>query len=131
MKLRIDITKDILEQSKHCENFRRGQNCAIGRAIHNVFPFSVVGTDNIYFYKSHPYHGDNCTLIDGKQITTSELPIIARQFISMFDRTNAEGRVAMPEISFEIDVPQEIIDTIDISEVERIISETPHLNLVS
>lgn len=121
MKLKINITQDILERSKMC-GLIKGQksistNCAIALAIRDIFPQSSVGHD-IHVYE---ITGD---------ILTIDLPEEAVNFIANFDRFTSKERVKMQPFSFEIDIPQEIIDTINIDEVKEVLKDHKTLELI-
>ena len=54
----------------------------------------------------------------------------AAKFVAQFDGSTPEERVLLPEFSFEIDVPSEVIEKIGIGEVYRVLSESKTLELV-
>lgn len=123
MKLKIKITKQILEESKMCgvSNFigRVGEHCAIALAVREIFPKAVVGRREINpfgFSKGIP------TIID--------LPDEATYFIDRFDRSTVEKRVALPEFEFEINIPEKVIESISLPEIEKIISNSETLELI-
>lgn len=135
MKIKINITKDILKESMYCTNDGKlyenkvGQNCAIGKAIYNLFgDRSWVGGTAIgisdkkldlrsCFWETYIYNID--------------LPMEAQQFISNFDKSTPGERVLMDEFSFEIDVPKGLINEIGIDEVHQILKESKSLELVN
>ena len=136
MKLKIKVTKDVLEQSKMCGEGddlvgaqEIGKNCAIAVAINSIFPNTRVANDEILFYKTlkdsiQPVFNQNM-LKDG-----SPLPEIARRFIIDFDRATPDERVKMPELEFEIDVPDVVIDTLNIDDVKTILKSSPTMELI-
>lgn len=120
MKIKIKVTKEILQESKMCQSDNQiGMNCAIARAVRDVFPAAWVSHFNLY-----PFYFKD----DG--ITSINMPAEASLFITKFDRNDANERVNMTEVSFEIDVPDDVIDQIGISEVHRILKESKTLELV-
>lgn len=137
MKLKIIVDKACLEASKNCningpsgENMI-GQNCAIGRAIHDIFPDSWVATEFILFYDEGYDILSNIMSGFNPPYVTVNLPKVAREFISEFDNTTSDKRADMNEIEFEIDVPESVIENIgDMEEVKRLISTSPTLELV-
>ena len=128
MKLKIKVTKQILKESMYCgtelhngstnknSSYTIDSNCAIACAIREIFPKATVG--NMYISLDYP-----------KFIT---LPLKAIKFISKFDNLIAtpQKRLNLPEIEFTIDVPNNIIDSIDIEEAYQILSKSETLELV-
>lgn len=136
MKIEIKITKRILEESKYCnsngcspEEHKIGQNCAIGKSIFNLFGCrSWVCRDHIKYYKKGiNWLGGIC--IDNEDFMI-DLPPEASNFIYNFDNKSPEERVLMEPFSFEIDVPEEIINQIGIQEAIDIINKSETLELV-
>lgn len=118
MKLRIKITKKVLEVTKMCdigewklldsENTSPESNCAITYACRKLFPECNTTRDFI-------------VLRDKNRIP---LPETARDFIEVFDSSNPNQRVNLDPFEFEVDIPDKIIDSIGIGEVNRILSES-------
>jgi len=125
MKILIKITKNILEKSKNCnpKYCEVTKNCAIALAIIDILPDVEVSFVEIYV--PYSYEIEKCIRIP--------IPIEATKFIREFDRLKdfPEKRMLMPEFSFEIEVPIEIIEKIGISDVYKILSESKTLELVS
>jgi hypothetical protein len=123
-KLKITLTKEILEQSKMCgllpehNGTGNGDRCAIAMAVHPVFPLAYVCTDEI-----HPYGVGGGTAI-------ILLPTIARNFINCFDFKSPDERVKMSPVFFEIEIPDEIIEKINIDELRPLLTNHPTLELV-
>lgn len=129
MKITIKITKEVLRASMFCqtkgtsESTMIGQNCAIGKAVADLFSYKTwVGPSAIYYYK----HGVDLNGIGDYSI---RLPHEACVFIKEFDGTTPEDRINIRELSFEIDVPNEVIDDIGIGQVYKILSESKNLEL--
>jgi hypothetical protein len=59
-----------------------------------------------------------------------DLPDTATEFIFQFDSRRPADRLTMPEISFEVDVPSEMIEAIGIGQAYKILSESKTLELV-
>lgn len=125
----IKVTKEILYESSFCPVLIPGQtasdfqakfirgNCAISNAVREVFPLAETFR--------------NCICPFGLMgVSEIRLPQEASEFISQFDFARPEKRIEMQPISFEIEVPQEVIDKIGIEEVTRILSESKTLELV-
>jgi hypothetical protein len=112
VQLKISITKKIIEQSKHCGNKNDdhtiGKNCAIALALTDIFPNVCVGS---YYISIFDY--------EKEQNLKIPLPIIAQQFIKLFDGfyLTPRLRLLLPEFDFTIDVPDEVIEQINIDEV--------------
>ena len=111
----IAITKDIIQRSKNCgadnDVDKIGTGCAIAVALQDIFPRVYV--NNFYIF---PFGIGNDEVKDLK-IT---LPVIAQQFIKLFDGFSFAPRLRLmlPEFEFTIDLPDEIINVIDIDEVK-------------
>jgi len=115
VRLKIKVTKEILELSKECgahNDFDTiGKNCAIAIALKDIFP-EVVVTD----YYIYPFGIDNKNKLDDLRIV---MPKIAQDFVKVFDSLSAihKLRLLLPEFEFEISIPDEIISQINIDEV--------------
>ena len=126
MRILIKVTKDILEKSKNCSKLQATRSCAIAESIREIFPYASVETDTIYFLFYKP--GVDIIISINSKIA---LPNEATQFIAAFDSKEPESRAKMQPISFEIDVPNELIAQIGIGEVYGILSTSRTLELVS
>ena len=120
-KLKIKVTKEILERSKMCGWQHGGYkdvpaNCAIAVAIKDVFPHARVGSWMISYLDGDDYN--------------SYLPQEAISFISAFDFFNPDERVLMPEIEFELTIPDEVIEKINIEELKPLLENHPTLSLI-
>jgi hypothetical protein len=56
---------------------------------------------------------------------------LAAMFIDTFDKKTPFERLEMDELSFEVDIPEEVIEEIGINEVHQILEKTPSLELVN
>lgn len=132
-KLRINITKEVLEASKMCiamgDSFGKqngiGANCAIALGVRDLFPKAWITTSMIYpFYFEKEEGKDTWSEID--------LPWEARKFIHDFDalQDSPEERVKMKLISFEVEVSDEIIDELNIPEIGELLKQSKTLELV-
>lgn len=115
-KLRITVTKEILEKSKNCrpEFAFAVHNCAIALAVRDIFPTAEVNYDFIG--------------IEG--LETIPLPEAAIDFIEKFDDANSLEREKMDPISFEIEIPDSVINQINIDELKPLLENHPTLQLV-
>jgi len=118
VQYKIKITKEILEHCKNCgtENSRHdiGSNCAVAFALKDIFP-DVYVTDCYIF----PFGVDAA---NGKNIKIM-LPVIAQQFIKLFDGfyLMPNLRTSLPEFEFSININDEVLDLINIDEVREVI----------
>ena len=115
-QLKVAITKEIIRRCRNCgaENQKHivGNNCAIAFALIDVFPNIYVGNHYIL-----PLGADF-----EKEIRIP-LPGIALQFIKLFDGFSLTPRLRLllPEFEFTIDIPDEVIDQINIDDVRELI----------
>ena len=113
---KIKITKEILERSKLCGALndieKIGNNCAIAVALKDIFP-------NVFVTPHHIYP---LGIIQNEEFSLFRisLPVIAQDFIKVFDglRCIPNARLCLPEFDFEIFLPDEFIDQINIDEVK-------------
>jgi hypothetical protein len=114
----IRITKEIIEHCKNCgtENGTQdiGRNCAVAVALKDIFPDVYV--TNYYIF---PFGID---IEKGKDIKIT-MPVIAQQFVKLFDGFNLTPklRLLIPEFEFSINITDEVIDQINIDEVRELI----------
>ncbi len=118
--LKIKVTEEILRQSANCDNSNKGANCAIALSVRTIFPNASVGTRTIYPF----YNTDNCT------IHFIELPEEAQDFIKSFDNKCSLDRVKMEELEFSIDIPDSVLETINIEEIKPLLINHPTLELI-
>ena len=120
LQLKIEITKDIIAHCKNCGNENNGheigQNCAVAFALIDIFPDVYV--TNYYIF---PFGIE----YEKEQTLKIPLPIIAQQFIKLFDgfRLTPKLRLLLPEFEFTIDIHDEVIEQINIDEVKELIKE--------
>lgn len=127
MKLTVKITKEILKESMMCgtDDCFIAENCAVTKAIKDFFPLAKTEEREVFpFWR----HQDTLRATSN----TIRLPRIATDFIIDFDSLSRdpEQRLLLPEFSFEIDVPDEVINQIGLKEVEKILSESKTLSMV-
>ncbi len=115
---KIAITKEIISHCKNCgtgnEADRIESNCAIAVALADIFPKVYVTNFCIF-----PFG------IDGDTVKNIKIPLppIAQQFIKLFDgfRFAPKLRLLLPEFEFTIDIPDEVIEQINIDDVRELI----------
>lgn len=112
----VAITKEIIKECKNCgiELHAAERNCAIAVALRDIFPNVYVSNFSIY-----PFGIDFKT---DKEIKIP-LPLVARQFIKLFDGFShlPQLRLLLPEFDFMLEIPDDIIEEIDIEEVKELI----------
>jgi hypothetical protein len=124
MKIKIKVTKDVLKRSQFCgRGTAVSTNCAIAVASQEFFPGCAVTYDTM----GEPII--RYLLVNVGWIGIL-LPPIAERFMKTFDESHPKQRITMPESAFEIEVPEEVIQSIGISEAYRILSESKTLELV-
>ena len=115
-QFKITITKKIIERSKYCgtgnDTHTIGKNCAIAFALVDIFPDVYVTSYCIF-----PFG------IDFEKELKIPMPVIAQQFIKLFDGfcLTPKLRLLLPEFEFTIDVPDEVIEQINIDEMRGLI----------
>lgn len=145
MKLRVKITKEVLEKSKHClvKKIVRSETIAVGVTLTTVETQN--DEDHYLPFSSNcaVYHAVNELIPDAKVdsafigVLDAEgksfhitLPDSAIAFIQQFDFMDMNQRMLLPEMEFEIDVPDGLIDSIGIDEVKKVLEESTTLELV-
>jgi hypothetical protein len=121
MKIEIKITKEVLRRSMWCGVEKRTNawtHCGIAVAIRDLLPQAEVFNSEIEVFK--------------ELAASIPLPKIASDFIDEFDSLidEPEKRLNLPEFSFEIDVPDEVIERIGINEAKAILEKSETLNLI-
>lgn len=130
VKLKISITKEILERSKDCnveDEGSVGSNCAIAVALRDIFPQAWVQTEDVI-----PFFDENATIpgLKKQQEELIQLPIEAQSFIAEFDSLSPEERSKMETFDFEVNIPDAVIDEINIEELKETLLIHPNLQLV-
>ena len=117
-QFKIAITKEIIAQCKNCgtgnDDRRVENNCAIAVALADIFP-KVYVTDIHVF----PFGIDG----DKEKDLKIPMPVIAQQFIKLFDgfRFTPRLRLILPAFEFTIDIPDEVIEQINIEDAKELI----------
>lgn len=123
-KLKIKVTKDILKKSMMCgtDDQLIVHGCAVALAVREIFPYASVGGDTISPYMKAMFNPNHMI----------ELPRSASCFIADFDRLRLqpEKRLDLPELEFEVSLPQSVIDAVNISELEQTLKTSETLELV-
>src|SRR5688572_10299734 len=117
--LKITVTKEILEKSKDC-GYGGGPtpyNCAVALAVRDIFPRACVG--------GNFWSPDQCVF------DSYILPAEAIGIINKFDLTEPDDRPNITPISFEIEIPDEVISQINIDEIRSLLINHQNLELVN
>lgn len=122
MRILVKVTKDVLERSKMC-GIEKMQlcvptNCAIAVALRDIFPYATI-------------RRTYANLIDGDYRTNVMLPDCAVSFIDDFDSLTPQDRVNMQPFSFELEVPEYVIEKIGIGEIMKVLSESKTLEHIN
>lgn len=135
--LKIKITKEILKQSMMCGvkkegifSSRIGANCAVALAVREIFPDAWVdGYDILPFLNKYVSLRDFMFKIQERY--KIELPWDVRVFIQDFDclASTPEERLNMPELEFEVSVPDNVIEKINIDEIKEILKTSKTLEI--
>lgn len=121
--IRVNVTKKVIEESRFCGNELIAQdweaknkingldgymsNCAIAKAIWDIIPNICVLTQEVMFYSKTSCLG------------VSDLPKKAVRFVDKFDRSSPAERLSLEPISFELEIPDTVIDNISIEEITK------------
>lgn len=125
-KLKIKVTKDILEKSKNCgvsSACNVPANCAISLAMRDLFPHArVYGGGQIAFMGEKIYNINY----------NSVLPTKAFEFMRHFDQLvdYPQMRPNLLELEFEVEIPDSVIEQINIEELKPLLINHPTLQLV-
>lgn len=122
MKIKITVTDEILKASMYCGTNAKGvaANCAIALAVRDFMPNALVCWTRGYLAEAmsiFPFVKNDLTM-------EIPLPEKAHNYITLFDNSTPLERLALPNLSFEIEVPDSIIDQIGITEVREILSNS-------
>ena len=116
IQFKIAITKEIIEHCKNCGNEAHTieKNCAVAFALMDIFPDVYV--TNYYIF---PFGID----FEKEKDIKIPMPVIAQQFIKLFDGfyLTPKLRLLLPEFEFAINIPDEVIEQINIDEVRELI----------
>lgn len=124
MKLRIHVTKEIYRRSMMCgtgitvSGAEVRKSCAIALAVRDMAPFAEVFKDYIQWL--------------GEDYGVGKLPLLAMEMILRFDllKDRPTERLNLPEFSFDVDFPDELVDRIGLSELKSILEKSETLEEV-
>lgn len=119
MKIKIKVTKEVLSRAKYCGTEKQPgfiiKNCAIAVAIRDIFPDSTAGIDYITVYGIKT---GSSSWIDIPYIDVNAVG----RFIKLFDGTDPELRSNLDTFEFEVYLPENIVEAINIDDIHK--SET-------
>jgi len=116
-KITVHVTKEVIKMTSGCSIYD-GENCAVAYAIRELFPKAVVFCLEMTFHRKDRHNRSKW----------AKLPQEVSNFITEFD-TNPAHRHKLSPFSFDIEIPDEALEGIDISEVHRILKESKTLSL--
>jgi hypothetical protein len=116
VKLKIKITKDIVLSSQRCH----GSRCAFANAVRDILPDAWISEIAIT-----PFHF-SATLRDSSKFALTEE---MSGFIYWFDQATLEEKEAFTEKEFELEIPDWVIDKIDIESIRSLLQNHPVLTL--
>lgn len=127
VNLKIKVTKEIIEKSMWCgfgSSNDIQENCAIALAVRDIFPDAQVEKYGIFLKRE-----DWQTKGTDSDI---QLPPEAIEFIGEFDlySDTPEHRLLMPELEFEVEIPDKVLEEINIEELRPLLQNHPTLELV-
>lgn len=143
MKVKVNITREVILKSAYCGHEHEypglfmdaaikptGEKCLIAVAIRELVPFAIVSTEFTLYPLSCSLDRD-CIDFERGGIeavrNTSEIV----QIISRFDRMTPSQRLKyIKPFSFEIDIPDRVIELIGIQEVDKILEHAKYLEKV-
>lgn len=113
-KITINVTEEKIKEAMYCGlsgYFQRkggySTNCPIALTLFDIFPNATIEANVIIFYNRR-----------NRAIGKCKLPQVAQAFILEFDDKTPEERAKMKPISFEISVPNSVINLISIKEIK-------------
>ena len=121
MKITVKVTKDVLERSRMCSSgYKIAENCAISLAVRDLFPLALT-------------HNLHCNLLGQHTSMAPDTIMLSDEviwFIRRFDHSTPKERVLMSPFSFEIEVPEYVIEKIGLSQIYKVLSESKSLEMV-
>lgn len=130
VNLKIKVTKEILWRSRMCgeNDHLMNSNCAIALSVRDVFPKALVEDKIIIPFPTKEVHYYLYKENDLSEVI--ELPKEATEFINAFDVASPDGRMAMPELEFEVEISDGVIDRINIDSLRPLLANHPTLQLI-
>lgn len=117
--LQITVTQEILDDSQTCQY--TPSHCAVARAVRTIFPHANVFPLGGIFIDDESANN----YCKNKSSTGIKLPLEAIEFIEKFD-----GGITVEPFSFEIDIPDSIVEKINIDEIRPLLDNHPTLKIL-
>ena len=121
VKLKVKVTKEITRQAMWCgtNGSSPSENCQVALAVRGIFPTAIIGYNRMCIPIHNKSYGIN-------------LPGKAKKGIRVFDslEKTPEKRLDLPEYEFEIDIPDEVIDQLDISDIKEFLKDSKTLEVL-
>jgi hypothetical protein len=114
VKLKIKITRDIVLSSKHCH----GTQCAFANAVRDILPNAWISSFTIYPFSE--ISNDTRKFDLSKEMS---------EFVFWFDIANQDEKEMFTEKEFELEIPDWVIDEIDIESIRPLLQNHPTLTL--
>lgn len=115
VQLKIKVTRKQIDGGCRLN----GRYCGIALAARDIFRQAHVTASSI-----RPFYYDD------DRYTEIPLPENAMRFIRDFDGTEYDKRPDLPELEFEITIPDEVIEKINIDELRPLLVNHPTLELI-
>lgn len=122
VNIRVKVTKEIITNPE-CGRMA-AQGCLIWWAIKDLFESVYVSKEYILVCLNKPIG------LQEPQGIRIYLPGNARKLMYLFDKLHERERSRLKEIEFEIPIPDEIIEQIDIEALRPLLKNHPTLELV-
>ncbi len=129
--LKIKVTKEILKKAAYCgENSDIvGMNCAFALAVRDIFPDAIIRHKDMAFGKEDWSWVQDSS---GKYPEVTNPHPISKEmtaFINEFDENSPMERMEMKEEEFELSIPDEVINRIDLKNILPILKKNRNLVL--
>lgn len=124
MKVRVNITHNVLERAKMCgfDGNKITENCMLQVAFRDLFPECRVIVASVNLLGESSFNKP-CR----DEVILPEIAISNRR---RFDSLQPHQRLLMTPFSFEIEVPEYVISRIGISTIYKVLSESSTLEMV-
>jgi hypothetical protein len=122
VKLKIKVTKEVLKETWDCGLPGKSiiiWNCPIAVAVREIFPTAEVAGTYIVIRDTNDYWNK----------FNISLPKEAKDFVAKFDCTPHDARPQLNELEFEVEIPDALLETINIDEIKQILKTSKTLEL--
>lgn len=128
-KLKITVTQEILDSPHTCKKNTR--HCAISLAVRDIFPEARVG-----LYYIAPFVSDEVAMsIPGLSVIRLDYELNEGMNFPLGDRMSSyivdfDHGLPMKPASFDLEIPDWVIEKINIDEIKQILVDHPTLELI-